>query len=81
MWNQLLFAGVKIRLVVDLIKFLGKSLKNENMEVILAIPPTRGYFVSSYINWNSAHCGCIRVGRLHGLSAHLQSQSNAKNDI
>ncbi|KAK0081003.1 hypothetical protein PV326_007902 [Microctonus aethiopoides] len=42
MWNQLLFTGVKIRLVVDLIKFLSKSLKNENLEVILAIPPARG---------------------------------------
>ncbi|XP_011303310.1 chitinase domain-containing protein 1 [Fopius arisanus] len=41
-WNQFVFTGVKTKVVVNLIKFLGKRLKSKNLEVILAIPPARG---------------------------------------
>ncbi|XP_034950775.1 chitinase domain-containing protein 1 isoform X1 [Chelonus insularis] len=40
-WNQFIYTEVDAETVVDIIKLIAKKLKNKDLQVIIAIPPTR----------------------------------------
>ncbi|XP_006614403.1 chitinase domain-containing protein 1 isoform X2 [Apis dorsata] len=42
MWNQFVSTGVDTQIVVALIQFIAHQLKNNNLDTILAVPPSRG---------------------------------------
>ncbi|XP_053982505.1 chitinase domain-containing protein 1 [Hylaeus volcanicus] len=42
MWNQFVFSGADTQIVVSVIQFVAEKLKNNDLDVILAIPPSRG---------------------------------------
>lgn len=41
-WNQFIFTGVDTQIVISLIKSIAQQLNNNNLETILAVPPSRG---------------------------------------
>lgn len=41
-WNQFVLTGVDTQIVVALIQFIAHQLKNNNLDTILAVPPSRG---------------------------------------
>ncbi|KAK2580915.1 hypothetical protein KPH14_005984 [Odynerus spinipes] len=41
-WNQFLFTGVNVQIVLSLVKTISQKLKNNHLDVILAVPPSRG---------------------------------------
>jgi len=52
MWNQFVFAGANLPIVTSIIKSIAQKLKKHNLDVILTIPPSRGYlmlFLNIYI--------------------------------
>ncbi|CAL7940435.1 unnamed protein product [Xylocopa violacea] len=42
MWNQFVLTGVDMQIVVALVQFIAHQLKNNNLDTILAVPPSRG---------------------------------------
>lgn len=41
-WNQFVLTGVDTQIVVSLIQLIAQQLKNNNLDIILAVPPSRG---------------------------------------
>lgn len=41
-WNQFLFTGVNMHILLSLVKTISQKLKNNHLDVILAVPPSRG---------------------------------------
>ncbi|CAD1472201.1 unnamed protein product [Heterotrigona itama] len=41
-WNQFVLTGVDTQIVVSLIQLIAQQLKNYNLDIILAVPPSRG---------------------------------------
>ncbi|XP_017761479.1 PREDICTED: chitinase domain-containing protein 1 [Eufriesea mexicana] len=41
-WNQFVLTGVDAQIVVTVIQFIAHQLKNNNLDTILAVPPSRG---------------------------------------
>lgn len=42
LWNQFVSTGVDTQIVVAIIQFIAHQLKNNNLDTILAVPPSRG---------------------------------------
>ncbi|XP_072752587.1 chitinase domain-containing protein 1 [Anoplolepis gracilipes] len=42
MWNQFVFAGANLSVVTSIVRFIAQKLKKHNLDIILAIPPSRG---------------------------------------
>ncbi|EGI59625.1 Chitinase domain-containing protein 1, partial [Acromyrmex echinatior] len=40
-WNQFIFAGANLSIVTSVVKFIAQKLKKHNLDIILAIPPSR----------------------------------------
>lgn len=43
-WNQFVFAGANLPIVTSIVRFIAQKLKKHNLDIILAIPPSKGYF-------------------------------------
>ncbi|XP_018052328.1 PREDICTED: chitinase domain-containing protein 1 [Atta colombica] len=41
-WNQFIFAGANLSIVTSIVKFIAQKLKKHNLDIILAVPPSRG---------------------------------------
>jgi len=41
-WNQFVYAGANLPVVTSIVKFIAQKLKRHNLDVILAVPPSRG---------------------------------------
>ncbi|XP_050448680.1 chitinase domain-containing protein 1 isoform X2 [Cataglyphis hispanica] len=41
-WNQFVFAGANLSVVTFIVRFIAQELKKHNLDIILAIPPSRG---------------------------------------
>ncbi|XP_011864292.1 PREDICTED: chitinase domain-containing protein 1 isoform X2 [Vollenhovia emeryi] len=41
-WNQFVFAGSNLQVVTSMVKSIAQKLKKHNLDIILAIPPSRG---------------------------------------
>lgn len=66
-----------MKVVVSLIKSLGKRLKSKNLEVILAIPPARGYVTSIFITFILIFKSTY--DKKHFTSVCLQFQTGSAN--
>lgn len=44
-WNQFVFAGANLQIVTSIIKFIAQKLTKHNLDIILAVPPSRGYLI------------------------------------
>lgn len=44
-WNQFVFAGANLSVVTFIVRFIAQELKKHNLDIILAIPPSRGYLM------------------------------------
>ena len=42
MWNQFVFAGANMSVVTFVVRFIAQKLKKHNLNIVLAIPPSRG---------------------------------------
>lgn len=45
MWNQFVFAGANMSVVTFVVRFIAQKLKKHNLNIVLAIPPSRGYLM------------------------------------
>lgn len=43
MWNQVVFMGVAKDTVISVLQFIAEKLKDNNMDVVVAVPPSRGF--------------------------------------
>ncbi|KAI4503533.1 hypothetical protein M0802_000936 [Mischocyttarus mexicanus] len=41
-WDQFIYTGINVQIVLSAVKTISQKLKNNNLDVILAIPPSRG---------------------------------------
>ncbi|XP_018377824.1 PREDICTED: chitinase domain-containing protein 1 isoform X2 [Trachymyrmex cornetzi] len=41
-WNQFIFAGANLSIITSVVKFIAQKLKKHDLDIILAIPPSRG---------------------------------------
>ncbi|KAL2715381.1 chitinase domain-containing protein 1 [Vespula squamosa] len=41
-WNQFIFTGINVQIILSVVKTISQKLKNNNLDVILAVPPSRG---------------------------------------
>ncbi|XP_077262526.1 chitinase domain-containing protein 1 isoform X1 [Temnothorax americanus] len=41
-WNQFVFAGANLQIVTSIVKSIAQKLKKHNLDIILAVPPSRG---------------------------------------
>jgi len=44
-WNQFVFAGANLSIVTSVVKSIARKLKKHNLDIILTIPPSRGYLM------------------------------------
>ncbi|XP_011705508.1 PREDICTED: chitinase domain-containing protein 1, partial [Wasmannia auropunctata] len=42
MWNQFVFAGANLSIITSIVKSIARRLKKHNLDIILAVPPSRG---------------------------------------
>lgn len=47
-WNQFVFAGANLQIVTSVVKSIAQKLKKHNLDIILAVPPSRGYLIFKY---------------------------------
>ncbi|XP_046825380.1 chitinase domain-containing protein 1 [Vespa velutina] len=41
-WNQFIFTGINVQIILSVVKTIAQKLKNNHLDIILAVPPSRG---------------------------------------
>ncbi|XP_043673684.1 chitinase domain-containing protein 1 [Vespula pensylvanica] len=41
-WNQFIFTGINVQIILSVVKTISQKLKNNHLDIILAVPPSRG---------------------------------------